>query len=441
MKYGAGIWILILTDRTHKIEYIPELRLKYLDLKQKMRDLVGDMLDQVLAIKAVLIHYPEDQFLKSIPITLKNKTNFVLRQNECEIFYDEVTQKVRVSREEQKNPLRVLIVDDSSTMRAVLKKTIQSDSRFLVTHETGSPNEALRLIRENEFDLITMDLHMPEMSGADLIKRYFVEKKIPTVVISSLRAEESDLVLQSLENGAVDYLQKPEQSHLSDVGHEIIQRLLTAASAQVSTQHNVIKNTRHDFRSVQGLLCIGASTGGTQAIKNVLQQFGSHVPPTVIVQHIPAVFSKAFADRLNQIFSFEVKEAEDGDLVLPDRVLIAPGGKQMRVVRSGSNMKVRIEEAPPVNRHKPSVDYLFKSVLDFCDSVRVVGVILTGMGADGAEGLLQLKERGAYTVAQDEKTSVVYGMPREALERKAVKKVTSIFNMAEEIFRGFGPER
>ncbi|AGH95427.1 protein-glutamate methylesterase/protein-glutamine glutaminase [Pseudobdellovibrio exovorus] len=441
MKYSAGIWILILTEDAHKIEYIPEQKLKYLNLQDRISDLIGTVLERVKAIKAVLINYSEDQFQKSIPLSLKNKTSFVARSNDCEIFYDEVTQKVRVSRDEQKFPLKVLIVDDSATMRAILKKIIQSDSRFQVTHETGSPNEALNLIRQNEFDLITMDLHMPEMTGADLIKLYFAEKKIPTVVISSLRAEESDLVLQSLENGAVDYLQKPEQSHLSDVGHEIIQRLLTAASAQVSSHHTTIKNTRHDFRSVQGLLCIGASTGGTQAIKNVLQQFGAHIPPTVIVQHIPAVFSKAFADRLNQLFSFEVKEAEDGDLILPDRVLIAPGGKQMRVVRSGSGMKVRVEEAPPVNRHKPSVDYLFRSVVDFCDSVRVVGVILTGMGADGAEGLFQLKQRGAYTVAQDEKTSVVYGMPREAVERKAVKKVTSVFNMAEEIFRGFGPER
>ena len=337
-----------------------------------------------------------------------------------------------------KNKIKTLIVDDSVTIRKVIRHLLESDLRFEVVAEAANPTEAIKEIRLKQIDLITMDLHLPQKTGADLIKEYMAMRPIPTVVISSLSPEESHLVLESLENGAVDYIQKPDQKTILAKRVEILDRLYQAAQAKsVVQKKQLVKATTALSHGQQSLLVIGASTGGTEAIKTLLGQVGAKIPPTLIVQHIPPFFSEAFAQRLNKLFPFEVKEAKHGDRVQENRVLIAPGGMQMKLVKKGKDFFVAIEDSPPVNRHKPSVDFLFDSVKRDYDCSKVVGVLLTGMGADGAEGLLKLRTAGAYTIAQDEQTSVVFGMPREAIKRNAAVKVCGLHEMVNNIQYGF----
>lgn len=336
-----------------------------------------------------------------------------------------------------KSKIKTLIVDDSVTIRKVIRHLLESDPRFEVVAEAALPSEAMKEIRLKQIDLITMDLHLPQKTGADLIKEYMAIKAIPTVVISSLRPEESHLVLESLENGAVDYIQKPDQKTILANKVEILERLYQAAQAKfVVHSKQVAKPNSFLPKTNQGWLLIGASTGGTEAIKTLLSQLGTHVPPTLIVQHIPPFFSDAFAQRLNKLFPFEVKEAKDGDRVQENRVLIAPGGMQMKIVKKGLDYFVAIEDSPPVNRHKPSVDFMFDSVKKEYPGPKVA-VLLTGMGADGAEGLLKLRTAGTYTIAQDEQTCVVFGMPREAIKRNAAVKVCGLHEMGNNIQFGF----
>ncbi len=335
-----------------------------------------------------------------------------------------------------KSKIRTLIVDDSVTIRKVIRHLLESDARFEVVGEAATPSEALKEIRLRNIDLITMDLHLPQKTGADLIKEYMAIRPIPTVVISSLRPEESHLVLESLENGAVDYIQKPDQKTILANRVEILDRLFHAAQAKLVSNNKHTKQEALLSQTGNGLLVIGASTGGTEAIKTLLAQLGSKIPPTLIVQHIPPFFSEAFATRLNKLFPFEVKEAKNGDKVQENRALIAPGGMQMRLAKKGQDFFVVIEDSPPVNRHKPSVDFLFDSVKHEYSGPKVA-VLLTGMGADGAEGMLKLRSVGAYTIAQDEQTCVVFGMPREAIKRNAAVKVCGLHEMGTAIHNGF----
>lgn len=331
--------------------------------------------------------------------------------------------------------IRTLIVDDSITIRKVIAHLLLQDPRFEVAGEAAHPDEALKLINSKQFDLITMDLHLPKMTGADLIKEYMKSKPIPTVVISSLRPEESNLVLESLENGAVDYLQKMDQKTFMALKSEILERLFEASQAKINKSSAIVKSKASPFGDFQGLFLIGASTGGTEAIREVLSQMGSEIPPTLVVQHIPPFFSEAFAQRLNKLFPFEVKEAKHGDALMKNRVLIAPGGLQMKLVKKGPGYVVELEDSAPVNRHKPSVDYMFDSVVKTFSGQKIA-MILTGMGADGAAGLLNLKNAGTFTIAQDEKTCVVFGMPREAIKRGAALEICGLNQMGEAVQKG-----
>jgi len=320
---------------------------------------------------------------------------------------------------------KVLIVDDSKTIRTLLHKILSEDSCFEIVGMAGDVFEAEKLIAKERPDVITLDIHMPGMTGVEWLAKLLPANPIPVVMISSLQFQEGNEVFRALELGAVDYIQKPSLADLPIVGPIIREKVKEASFARVQTQISRIEvavQGEIDFRKV---LAIGASTGGTEALKAVLVSLPAQIPPTVIVQHIPPVFSKAFADRLNSLCSFEVKEAEDGDELRPSRVLIAPGGKQMKADRTARGLCVRVTDDPPVNRHKPSVDYLFESVASVIGK-NSVGVILTGMGADGARGLLEMKRRGAQTIGQDEKTSVVYGMPKVAFELGAVETVAPL---------------
>ena len=285
---------------------------------------------------------------------------------------------------------------------------------------------------------------MPGLNGLELLKKVMPRHPIPTVMISSISMEEGPMVLNALEAGAVDYIQKPSFEDLKTVAPLIIEKVKTARLAKVrlstapspaTTPRRVrptaIPSGKVDL--VDRLIVIGSSTGGTEALRDVLTRLPEEIPPILIVQHIPPVFSKAFADRMNGLCPFEVKEAEHGDVVLRNRVLIAPGGTQMGIRKSGEGFLVTIDPAAgPVNRHKPSVDYLFDQVAKLA-APRTLGVILTGMGADGAQGLLNLRNAGSPTLGQDEATCVVYGMPQAAFKIGAVEKQVPLLRMADEI--------
>ncbi len=337
-------------------------------------------------------------------------------------------------KETENRKIRTLIVDDSRTIRNLLTKIMASDPIFEVVGSTGNPLEVESLIATTKPDLITLDVQMPGMDGVELLERYLPRFLIPTVMISSLTLAESDQILNALQIGAVDYIQKPSIEEIREHSAEMLERLKTAARSRVIPKQ---KEGQDRVRLKEGekmdqskFIAIGSSTGGTEALQTVLTQLPAEIPPILIVQHIPPVFSKALACRLDDLCPFEVLEAEDGMAICPGKALIAPGGKQMRIDKQGSGWIVRIEDTPPVNRHKPSVDYLFDSVATHLKT-RAVGVILTGMGADGAKGLLKMRQTGARTLAQDEATSVVFGMPKAAIEAGAVEEVVPLQQVSQ----------
>lgn len=332
-------------------------------------------------------------------------------------------------------PRKVLIVDDSKTIRDLIQRILQEDPDLQIIGQAQDVFEAEKILQRERPDVITLDIHMPKMTGVEWLEKIMPLRALPVVMISSLQMQEGNEVFRALELGAIDYIQKPTLSELKTAGPIIREKVKAASYAKVIQHKQKVAHKAFsgeiDMRMV---LAIGASTGGTEALKSVISAFPERIPPTVIVQHIPPVFSKAFADRLNDLCPFEVKEAEDGDELKPSRVLIAPGGRQMQLVRKTTGLFVRITDDAPVNRHKPSVDYLFRSVASLVGN-RAVGVILTGMGADGAKGLLEMKNKGAHTIGQDEESCVVYGMPKVAFDIGAVLQVASLSKIPNAILR------
>jgi len=331
--------------------------------------------------------------------------------------------------------IKVLIVDDSATIRNLLSKICHHDPIFEVVGMADRPSEVKDLIRKSKPDVITLDIHMPEMNGVELLEQIHPLFNIPTVMISSISKEEGPLVLRALEIGAVDYIQKPQMSNISESAEQIRNSLKMAASVKIQKRDKVKKNlvskTIFDQRN---LVVIGASTGGTEALKDILEGMPKNIPPILVVQHIPPVFSAALASRLNNLCPFEVREAKDGDEVLANQVLIAPGGQQMGVRLSHGRLFVTIKNDPPMNRHKPSVDYLFQSVSKL-NLKNVVAGILTGMGADGAKQMKVLHDQGTKTIAQNQNTCVVYGMPREAIELGAADFILPLNEIAQKIIQ------
>jgi two-component system chemotaxis response regulator CheB len=364
----------------------------------------------------------------------------IVKEENIDVMFLPRMNKVRVSNNATIVPLnkkiKVLIVDDSKTIRNILAMVFQQDSQFEVCGMAELPSQVEGLIASTKPDVITLDIHMPEMDGVTLLKKIAPKYQIPCVMISSISMAEGPLVLEALENGAVDYIQKPEMSELETVIPIILEKVKVAAQSrkvkQAPVKLNKDQSKTCNIANLKSLVVIGASTGGTEAIRAVLTAMPKQIPPTLIVQHIPAVFSLAFANRMNDLCPFEVKEAEDGDEVRENRVLIAPGGKQMRMVHKNNRTYVEVNDDAPVNRFKPSVDYLFDSVAKNMFS-HTIAVLLTGMGKDGAKGLLNLKHKFALTIAQDEKSCVVFGMPREAIEIGAADYVESIDTIADKI--------
>jgi two-component system chemotaxis response regulator CheB len=366
------------------------------------------------------------------------------KNGQVEVCFLPELNKVRVSIEPiipvvaeksaKATKFKVLVVDDSKTIRTILSKIFSSDPMFEVCAMAEKPSEVEALILKHRPDVITLDIHMPEMDGVTLLKTIITPKfHIPTVMISSISMAEGPMVLDALENGAVDYIQKPEMSEIASVTPFILEKVRTAAMSnknKASIRTKTIPKQISELCNTDSLIVLGSSTGGTEAIREILTAMPDKIPPMLIVQHIPAVFSLAFAKRMDDLCPFEVKEAENGDEVRANRVLIAPGGQQMKMVHKNGKTFVEINDDAPVNRFKPSVDYLFASVAKslYCHTV---GVILTGMGKDGAKGMLELRNLGVRTIAQDEETSVVFGMPKEAINIGGAEFVEALGNIAE----------
>lgn len=348
------------------------------------------------------------------------------------VFYAQ-TGKIRFLKQAERELNRkknVLIVDDSKTIQKLLTKIISSSNILQVKAVASCPSEAREIIERDEgIDLVTLDIHMPEMNGVEFLKSFLGQKNIPTIMISSVSLHEGPLVMEALSSGAYTYIQKPSIDQLSEVSQDILEKLELVSKIGKKKKNVVGNRSNINFNNYEGLIAIGSSTGGTQALQDIFTTLPASIPPIVVVQHIPAVFSKALADRLNTLCPFTVKEACDGEILQGNTIYIAPGGRQMRLLKQGAQKRVSIVDDPPLNRFRPSVDYLFNSIATLGEK-KLMGVILTGMGKDGANGLLKLKNSGAFTIAQDEESSVVFGMPKEAIALGAVNRVVSLGEMS-----------
>lgn len=336
-------------------------------------------------------------------------------------------------------PTRVLIVDDSALVRSILTKELARDPDIIVVGSAPDPYVARDMVLALKPDVLTLDIEMPRMDGITFLRKLMRYHPTPTVVVSSLTPKGGVLAMEALEAGAVDVMCKPGSALSVDyLAEELCERLKAAARIPVSTlipPTQVAAAGGHPLsltRTTHRVVAIGASTGGTQALQQVLTAMPSNAPGMVIVQHMPEHFTRAFADRLNSLCSIEVKEAENGDDVLPGRALIAPGNFHLLLKRSGARYYVEVRSGPLVGRHRPSVNVLFKSVATYAGA-NAIGVIMTGMGADGAEGIRMMKNSGAATIAQDEATSVVYGMPCEAVKTGAIDHVCPLDRIPAQI--------
>lgn len=335
-------------------------------------------------------------------------------------------------------PIKVLIVDDSATARAVLTEILESEPTIQVVGTAADAYIARDKIVELRPDVICLDVEMPRMDGITFLKRLMHYMPIPVVMVSSLTQAGAKTTLDALEAGAVDFVPKPH-SHIYDGKEEMRDELISKIkiAARVHVKQHVLRsvqqaNTTSLAETTHKILAIGASTGGTEALKDLLMALPRNAPGTIVVQHMPANFTGPFAERLNGICTMEVREARNGDSITPGVVLIAPGDYHMVVRRSGARYYVEIGSGEKISGHKPSVDVLFNSVAKIAGA-NAIGVLLTGMGADGAKGLLAMRHAGAKTIGQDEASCVVYGMPKVAYELGAVEKQLPLHKIASAI--------
>jgi two-component system chemotaxis response regulator CheB len=339
--------------------------------------------------------------------------------------------------------IKVMIVDDSAVVRQVISGVLSQDRSIQVIAAVADPIFAIQRMNLDWPDVIVLDVEMPRMDGITFLKKVMSERPTPVVICSSLTVSGAGATMQALAAGAVTIVAKPKigvRNFLLDASAQLVDAVKAAAQANVSNLRPrasaaVARPARAIDEITERVVAIGTSTGGTQALEVVLSALPRASPAIVVVQHMPARFTTAFSQRLDSICEIEVKEAQDNDRVLPGCALIAPGGKQMTLKRSGQALYVDVRNAPPVNRHCPSVDVLFRSVAK-CAGSNALGIIMTGMGSDGARGLLQMHQAGARTVAQDENTCVVFGMPKEAIKLGAVDRVLPVQAIPGEILEG-----
>jgi two-component system chemotaxis response regulator CheB len=347
---------------------------------------------------------------------------------------------------------KVLIVDDSAVVRQVLEEIISSDSSMEVVGSARDPFVAADIMRRVAPDVITLDVEMPRMDGITFLHKIMMQKPIPVVMCSSLTEKNSETALKALEYGAVDIIEKPRmgvKQYLEESRMIICDTVKAAAGARLGrSKKPLIKvepkltadailekpSSRAMIQTTERVVVVGASTGGTEALKLFLEALPLDAPGMVIVQHMPEHFTAAFSRRLDGICRVSVKEAQNDDTVVRGRVLIAPGNKHTLLKRSGARYYVEVKEGPLVSRHRPSVDVLFRSAARYAGK-NAVAVIMTGMGDDGARGMLEMKEAGAYTIAQDEATCIVFGMPKEAIKLGAVRTVSPLDHIAGVVMR------
>jgi two-component system chemotaxis response regulator CheB len=331
--------------------------------------------------------------------------------------------------------IRVLIVDDSAVVRKVFTAELEKEPDIEVVGTAPNPYVARdKIIRLNP-DVITLDIEMPRMDGLTFLGKLMKYYPKPVIIVSSLTPRGSGLAMEAIERGAVDVLAKPGESFsFGELSVQLVEKIRAAARVDVlrrpglNAAPRAVESSSGAGRSMETagrVLAIGASTGGTEAIRSILLGLPSKIPGTVIVQHMAQRFTAAFAERLNELCPFEVREAKDGDPVHPCLVLVAPGNYHMMLVKSGDEYRVQVRNGPLVHQQRPAVDVLFRSIAR-CAGTGALGILLTGMGRDGADGLLEMKKTGARTIAQDEATSVIFGMPREAIKLGAADRVLGL---------------
>lgn len=338
--------------------------------------------------------------------------------------------------------IKVLIVDDSALIRALLKEVLESDPAIEVCGVANDPYDAREKIKRLFPDVLTLDIEMPKMNGIDFLKNLMRLRPMPVVMISTLTQQGAPATLQALELGAVDFVSKPKDQGaegLMAYRREICEKVIAAAKANIRQYKSyddvvqAIPKVKGGARGQPNYMCaIGASTGGTEAIKDIVRALPENSPPIVVAQHIPAAFSTSFARRLDSLSHVKVFEAEHGQVIEAGSVYIAPGHSHLRVKRLSGKFVCHLGDDEPVNRHRPAVDVLFDSVLEACNT-QCIGVLLTGMGADGAQSLLRMKTAGVKTIAQDESTSVVWGMPGAAVALGAADHILAIDKVATAI--------
>jgi two-component system chemotaxis response regulator CheB len=353
------------------------------------------------------------------------------------------------------NRIKVLIIDDSAVVRQTLSQIISSDPSLEVMGTASDPYFAAKKIAEEVPDVITLDVEMPRMDGLTFLKKIMTQHPIPVIIISSLTEKGTETAIRALEFGAVDIITKPQVNtkiFFEESKIKICDAVKAAAQARVSRKRITLEppviepkysadamlppitGSMSMLRTTEYVIAVGASTGGTEALTTFLKAMPLDTPGIVIVQHMPEKFTTSFAARLNEICNITVKEAQDGDSVIRGRALIAPGNYHMLLKRSGAKYYVEVKEGPLVNRHRPSVDVLFRSTARYAGA-NAVGVIMTGMGDDGAKGMLEMKQAGAKTVAQDEKSCVVFGMPKEAIKLGGVDKILPLDAIAQYVVK------
>ncbi len=351
--------------------------------------------------------------------------------------------------------IRVLVVDDSSLVRQTLVEILSSDPDIEVIGAAVDPYAAAAMIRQNIPDVMTLDIEMPKMDGLTFLQKIMNQRPIPVVICSSLAESGSETALKALEYGAVDIITKPRlgtKRFLEEAKIRICDAVKAAAIAKIhrTTRHRKVEpklsadaviakgSILRTLETTDKVVVVGASTGGTEALRVFLEALPMDAPGMVVVQHMPEHFTASFAQRLDRDCRISVKEAADNDTVLRGRVLIAPGNLHTLLKQSGARYYVQVQDGPLVSRHRPSVDVLFRSAARYAGR-NALGVIMTGMGDDGASGICELKEAGAYTIAQDEATCVVFGMPQEAIKRGGIHKVLPLEEIAGAVLRNCKP--
>ena len=340
--------------------------------------------------------------------------------------------------------IKVLVVDDSALIRAVMKEIINRERDLECVGVAPDPLVAREMIKSLNPDVLTLDVEMPKMDGLDFLERLMRLRPMPVLMVSTLTELGSDITFRALELGAVDFVSKPKLDiarGMEEYAIQITDKIRAAAQAQVGKASAVTSKEKYSadailptvsgrFVSTEKLIVIGASTGGTEAIKEILTKLPADAPGVLVTQHMPEHFTKSFADRLDTLCRISVKEAEHNERILPGHAYIAPGHSHLLLKRSGTNYMTQLDQGELVNRHRPSVDVLFRSAANAAGS-NALGIILTGMGKDGVQGLLELKKAGAHTIAQDEASCVVFGMPKEAIAAGGVREVLPLQDIAK----------